>query len=397
MAQSLTYVTSALDGLHCCVCAELFVDPHMPKDLHCPHVICEVCLTRLVKNGAIDCPECRLITRVPEKGVAALKTNLGIRNRAETHQQHEQKRMGTITIEQGRQPVARKRNTVGLERKIHLPESTFFGVFSHTIWSIASNRAGDILAISVTTHDMSPKNTVHIYCKQPNGQYKQQLSLYVSGPKFVRSHHVCVAIAADEKYLVATGRCIHVYSQSGQYQRVCCTAPEGVNVACIRTMKDGRIIAGFIAGKLAGDHGQNGITLHTPDGMTLMKTINTSIKPESITAINNTHVAICNIADNVCVIDLESGAETLGIDIDSAVSVCYDEETDCLLIAHGPGQPTSDLRQCVLDQYSLSTGFKIACIATNLYWPWAMIFTGDGRLAINGHDTAILYTVGFER
>ena len=87
-----SYVASIEDSLSCCVCFELFVDPHTPKDLNCPHVICAVCLKRLVKVGAIDCPQCRVITRVPEKGVAALKTNLGIRNVAETHQRHLQKK-----------------------------------------------------------------------------------------------------------------------------------------------------------------------------------------------------------------------------------------------------------------------------------------------------------------
>ena len=92
MASDLSYVACIKDGLSCCVCFELCVDPHTPKDLNCPHVICEVCLKRLMKGRAIDCPQCRLITRVPEKGVAALKTNLGIRNLAETHQRHAQKK-----------------------------------------------------------------------------------------------------------------------------------------------------------------------------------------------------------------------------------------------------------------------------------------------------------------
>ena len=64
-------------------------------------------------------------------------------------------------------------------------------------------------------------------------------------------------IPANEKYLVANGRCIHMYSQSGQYQRVCYTAPEGARLACISTMTDGRIIA--------GDNARSVITLHTPN------------------------------------------------------------------------------------------------------------------------------------
>ena len=111
-----------------------------------------------------------------------------------------------------------------------------------------------------------------------------------------------------------------------------------------------------------------------------------SIQPYSITAINNTHVSICQCdAHKVCVIDLESGDETLSFDIGWPLSVCYDEETDCLLIAHG------HVLQYVIVQYSLSTGDKIACIAQNLNCPNAMIFTGDGKLAVGGNNTITLY------
>ena len=196
---------------------------------------------------------------------------------------------------------------------------------------------------------------------------------------------------------MAYGRYIHKYSQSGQYQRVCYTAPEGASLRCITTMKDGRIIA--------GDDVRSVITLHTSDGMTLIKTINTRIKPYSITAINNTHVAICHGSFNkVYVIDMESGEVTLSIGIGGwPLSVCYDEKTDCLLIARGrhAGQCLliahgRHAGQCVIDQYSLSTGDKIACIAQNIDLPYVMIFTGDGMLGVGVYKTVKLYTVGFE-
>ena len=142
----------------------------------------------------------------------------------------------------------------------------------------------------------------------------------VTGPEF--DNRACnVAIAADGKFFVAKGRSIHVYSESGQYQRVCYTTQtdDGYYLACITITKDGRIIA--------GDYARSIITLrlHTPDGKTLiMKTINTSIRPQGITAINNTHVAIRQLkyqANKVCVIDLDSGEETLSIDIDRTQAI----------------------------------------------------------------------------
>ncbi len=82
------YFASIEEELTCCVCFELFVNPHIPKDLDCPHVICEQCLTKLSTEGIIDCPECRVVTMVPTDGVSGLKTNLRVRNLAEKHKRH---------------------------------------------------------------------------------------------------------------------------------------------------------------------------------------------------------------------------------------------------------------------------------------------------------------------
>ena len=80
------YIASIEEELTCCVCYELFVHPHTPKELNCPHVICELCLKLLVKIGAIiECPNCRVITKLPKDGVPALRTNLGLCNLAEKH------------------------------------------------------------------------------------------------------------------------------------------------------------------------------------------------------------------------------------------------------------------------------------------------------------------------
>ena len=192
-----------------------------------------------------------------------------------------------------------------------------------------------------------------------------------------------MGIAADGKYFVAKGRSIHVYSAPGQYQQVCYTVPQATILDCITTMKDGRIIAGYCT--------QSIITVHTSDGMTLINTIETCIKPRCITAINNTHVVICQYqANKVCVLDLESSEETLCIDIGWPRSVCYDEEIDCLLVAHG------NMGQCVIEQYSLSSGDKIECIAENLTCPSAMTFTGDGMLAVRDKDTVQLYSASVQ-
>ena len=87
MAHAYNYVASLEEELTCCICTELFIDPHTPKDLQCPHVICVICLGRIATAGnVIECPQCRVITTLSSSsGVAGLRTNLSLRNLAEKH------------------------------------------------------------------------------------------------------------------------------------------------------------------------------------------------------------------------------------------------------------------------------------------------------------------------
>ena len=79
------------EDLTCPLCFELFVDPHIPKDLDCPHVVCQMCLKDMVKGMKrnITCPECRRKTRVPQGGIRSLKTNLRLRSLAKKHHDHQ--------------------------------------------------------------------------------------------------------------------------------------------------------------------------------------------------------------------------------------------------------------------------------------------------------------------
>ena len=71
------YADSNEEELTCCVCFELFVNPHTPKDLNWPHVICKLCLKKLGKGGVIKYSNCHVITRLTKMhDVAAMRTNL---------------------------------------------------------------------------------------------------------------------------------------------------------------------------------------------------------------------------------------------------------------------------------------------------------------------------------
>ena len=106
---SESYLARAEEDLSCPLCLELFVDPHTPKQLECPHVYCQVCLEKMVEGGlqVVTCPECRAITRVPPKtptsdgGIADLKTTLRLRSLAENHCKHTENQQASPSPETG--------------------------------------------------------------------------------------------------------------------------------------------------------------------------------------------------------------------------------------------------------------------------------------------------------
>ena len=87
-----TFARAIVPELSCPVCLELFVAPHIPKDLpDCDHICCEVCLKNLIKNGHCICPECRTNVVIPKGGISQFHTNLKIRNLAERYPKEMQK------------------------------------------------------------------------------------------------------------------------------------------------------------------------------------------------------------------------------------------------------------------------------------------------------------------
>ncbi|KAI1723933.1 RING-type zinc-finger domain-containing protein [Ditylenchus destructor] len=79
--------SSFLESLECPICAVVFKDP---KNLGCGHTFCSSCLEKLVERtpaepflsvsgvystSSIKCPQCRVLTMVPNEGVRGMTTN----------------------------------------------------------------------------------------------------------------------------------------------------------------------------------------------------------------------------------------------------------------------------------------------------------------------------------
>lgn len=64
------------EGLGCAVCMENFNDSdRAPRNLLCGHSSCTQCLTTMTSKGAVACPVCRVVTRLPSGGASALTKN----------------------------------------------------------------------------------------------------------------------------------------------------------------------------------------------------------------------------------------------------------------------------------------------------------------------------------
>ena len=95
MASTSSFLCSTEEDLTCPICLFLFIDPCVPKQLSCPHTYCKLCLEQLLPKSRppiVRCPECRKCTKVPERNVSNLPTNVRLQSLAEKHKQHAEKR-----------------------------------------------------------------------------------------------------------------------------------------------------------------------------------------------------------------------------------------------------------------------------------------------------------------
>ena len=246
----------------------------------------------------------------------------------------------------------------------------------HSVACIATSRTSSMLAISEWN-----RNLVHIYSKQQSrGPYRNQSRLQV--PDKCGTGNCSVAIAPDGRFFVTRGKSIHVYSSSGQYRKYFYTTKDTdvVDLTCLVVTRDGKV--------LVGDAKRSLITMHALDGG-LVKSIPTNIEPTSLVAINSKQVAICSRTDNrACTINLESGKEILSFEIAAPSTICYDEKSECLLAGR-------NARTGLIEQYSLSTGQAVACIAHGIANPQAMTFSHDGLLVVGDQQRVTFYKASF--
>lgn len=226
---------------------------------------------------------------------------------------------------------------------------------------------------------------VQLYDKDPmTRKYKKQayykLPVRAWGPQDV-------AVSPSGDHLVARMECIEIYDKSGTYKgdintRTNRDSSGSLGMVCVTVTPNGHIVA--------GDRDLQNITVHQS---TDFVRYDIGIAPDRLTPVRNSEVAIANREQGVCIVDLNTGRKILNIPILKAYGVCYDRQTNCILVGRQDDAHLAEDRG-VIDQYSCVTGERIGRIAQGLIHPRAMAFMPGGLLlAVADVNVVKIYNV----
>ena len=173
-----------------------------------------------------------------------------------------------------------------------------------------------------------------------------------------------VAVSSNGHVYVTTGKSVHIYSQNGTLLKEF-GVPFNTGVCCVSVTSYGNI--------LVGNRYHKFIAVCDPTG-TVLTQIQMSTTQNYMTVIRDTHIAVSNGGGKVCVIDIESGRETMNLNVPYANGICYDEKTDSLLVVANRG--------CDIEQYSCKTGKFVAYLVKGLDNARDVALSADGALAV---------------
>ena len=262
--------------------------------------------------------------------------------------------------------------------------------------AIASNPNGMVV---VCDSSSNPKQVLVFTNTNLQCRKQCQFSVDCSDPKVLLD----ITISADDTFLVSKqDKEIDAYSTEGKYQRAVCVfdyrSKQSVRstTGSITSTKDGRILTGSGIQGEGDDSCTWVVTVHETTGR-LIKTIPISIVPACIADIRGTHVAVSDASeDKICVYDLQSGKETLNLDISTPRGISYDEQSDCMLVVRMAELDEDDNPvegSGVIEQYCSITGKLVSCIAQGLHAPVGITMTDADTIAVADSTTVKLYKI----
>lgn len=234
-----------------------------------------------------------------------------------------------------------------------------------------------------------------------NGHYKNTSQISLATAK---NTHMDLAVSHDNKYLVTRySSGFDVISYDGKYQKTVSVLKPGAEqdtqaktISIVATDKN--ILAGSENEIKDNESRTWVITVHgATSGYDLQKTLRVSLRPVRIAAIRDTHVAVSDASQHkVCVYDLHSGKETLSLSIPAPLGICYDKQSDCMLIGRAFEKGTSQDKEesaasYVIAQYCSTKGKLVACLAQGLRAPVGMTITKDDVLAVTDNKKILKF------
>ena len=236
------------------------------------------------------------------------------------------------------------------------------------------------------------------------GHYKNTSQISLASAK---NTHMDLAVSHDNKYLVTRYSAgFDVISYDGKYQKTVSVLKPGAEqhtqaktISIVATDKDILTGSAIAPNEIKDSESLTWvITVHdATSGYDLQKYVRISIRPVRIAAIRDTHVAVSDGSQHkVCVYDLQSGKETLSLNIPSPLGICYDKQSDCMLIGRAFEKETSQdgeesAGSCVIAQYCSNTGKLVACLAQGLRAPVGMTITKDDVLAVTDNKKILKF------
>ena len=238
-----------------------------------------------------------------------------------------------------------------------------------------------------------------IYRRQLNGEYKKETSITLS-KKVTTERPTCVAISADDKFLVARNACLEIYSSTGEYEGTFDFQPgSGDKDVCEHICPGWALVENDI-GMIIADWVNSNIVHFTHKGV-FVDTIPVPFLPYCAALMPNGLIAVSNWKEHrVCVIDLETKQLVNILDIENANALCFHEQSDTLMVGRCLKREKDgnlDGSTGVIEQYSPTTGKFVARVFENtsgsLSMPQDMVFTNDNRLIVGDFFVVRIYDV----
>ena len=287
------------------------------------------------------------------------------------------------------------------EKKGKLQLVTSFGVFKDPR-SVALTPTGLVVVLDKAVTEVG----LHVFeHSRKENTYVLKRTLKLNEYDSDDSNPVGLAITGMDKFLVACGTCVDVFSSTGQYKESLYTKrvdsqpihkrafmrqssqsfrgakPKNAAKAhCVVVTNDGKIVV--------GNSEESTITIFNADHTIFKDSFKIPLegfKPMRL-ATKDSQVAMIDVDNEIlCAIDIKTGKLEIEInELRSPQDLCYSYDT--ILITVG-------MKDGTVEQYCCKSGVYLGQVAHGLLWPQNIAALSNDRVVVLGKDTANVFNI----